>query len=62
MNVSTILKFAKDQANYIYTENDDNELCSCDSYDYEVSSLYLEKRQKLLSRLEMKTKSVKNLN
>ena len=62
MNVSAISKWAKDQTNYIYTENDDDEFCSCDSYDYEISSLYLEKRQKLLNRLEMKTKSVKNLN
>ena len=62
MNVSTISKWAKDQTNYIYTENDDDEFSSCDSYDYEISSLYLEKRQKLLNRLEMKTKSVTNLN
>ena len=62
MNVSTISKWAKDQTNHIYTENDDDEFSSCDSYDYEISSLYLEKRQKLLNRLEMKTKSVTNLN
>ena len=62
MNVYTISKWAKDQTNYTYTENDDDEFSSCDSYDYEISSLYLEKRQKLLNRLEMKTKSVTNLN
>ena len=62
MNVSTISKWAKDQTNYIYTENDDDEFCSCDSNDYEMPSFYLEKRQKLLNRLEMKTKLAKNLN
>ena len=65
MNATTISKWARQQNNFTYTENSDDEICSCDSYesdDSEISSFYVEKRQKLLNRLEMKTKSPININ
>ena len=65
MNATTISKWAEHQSNFTYSENSDDEVCSCDSYesdDSEISSFYVEKRQKLLNRLEMKTKSPKNIN
>ena len=65
MNSSAISKWAKHQSNFTYTEDSEDEICSCDSYDSddsEISSFYLEKRQKLLNSLEMKTKSPKNIN
>ena len=65
MDATTISKWAEHQSNFTCTDNSDDEICSCDSYDSddsEISPFYLEKRQKLLNRLEMKAKSPKNIN
>ena len=65
MNATTISKWAEQQSNFTNEKTSDDEVCSCDSYnskDSEIPSFYLEKRQKLFSRLEMKTKSPKSVN
>ena len=61
MNLSTVLKWARDQSNFTSMETIDDEYCSCDSHDGDISPFYFEKRQKSLSILEIKKKSPQNI-
>ena len=56
MNVSTTSKWAKHRS---YAEDDDDEICSCGSSDYQLPPTYLEKRRKSLSFLRNKLRSSK---
>ena len=53
MNVSTILKWAKHQSNFISSENVDDDFRSCDSNDDDIPPIYFEKRQKSITGFEM---------
>ena len=57
MNISTTSKWAKHQS---YIEDDNDEICSCGSSDYQLPPFYLEKRRKSLSFLRTKLRSSKN--
>ena len=57
MNISTTSKWAKHRS---YIEDDNDEICSCGSSDYQLPPFYLEKRRKSLSFLRTKLRSSKN--
>lgn len=58
MNISTKSKWAKHRS-YI-EDDDDDEICSCGSLDYQQPPFYLEKRRKSLSFFRTKLRSPKN--
>ena len=62
MNLSSVLKWARDQSNFTSMETIDDGCCSCDSHDGDIPPLYFEKRQRSLSSLEIKKKSPKNIS
>ena len=62
MNLSSVLKWARDQRNFTSMETIDDGCCSCDSHDGDIPPLYFEKRQRSLSSLEIKKKSPKNIS
>ena len=60
MNVSTISNWAKNQTNFTYMENEDDDLHSYESSDYDIPPFYFEKRRSSLNCLEMKTASTRS--
>ena len=60
MNVSTISNWAKNQTNFTYMENEDDDLHSYESSNYDIPPFYFEKRRSSLNCLEMKTASTRS--
>ena len=60
MNISAISNWAKNQTNFTCMENEDDDLHSYQSSDYDITPFYLEKRRNSLSCLEMKTASTRS--
>lgn len=62
MNLSRVLKWAKDQSNFTSMETINDECCSCDINDGDIPPFYFEKRQRSMSSLEIKKKSSQNIS
>ena len=62
MNLSRVLKWAKDQSNFTSMETINDECCSCDINDGDTPPFYFEKRQRSMSSLEIKKKSSQNIS